>query len=432
MNATLSPLAGPMRLGVGAIVMALLALLAWSAMAPLSGAVVTRGLVRSELHRKAVQHPEGGAVRVIHVREGDRVQEGQVLLELEGVGSDANLQLLRELHLFESLRHSRLEAEQLLADRFGPAWAVQPGMDLPDGRYQQAVARETGIFKARREAMDQQLHTLGEQIRSLDAEQQALRRQATAAQEGLRLAQVEADMSRHLQSQQFVSRARLLADERAVADYRARMGEFEAQLAQSAQRVNDVRLRMAALRHTYQRQASEELRESAARLAELRERLRPVESAVQHLQVRAPADGRVVGLRLSGPGQVVGPRDVIMQIVPEGEALLLEAAVDVDHILDLQVGQKADLRFTAAHARSTPLVSGEVVHLSADALTDREGVPRFQVHIRPDLNRLQQSGLPALQPGMAAEVFIVTRPRTPLDYLLEPLTDALRHSMRER
>jgi HlyD family type I secretion membrane fusion protein len=431
-NATLSPLAGPMRLGVGAIVVALLALMAWSAMAPLSGAVVTRGLVRSELHRKAVQHPEGGAVRVIHVREGDRVQEGQVLLELEGVGSDANLQLLRELHLFESLRHSRLEAEQVLADDFEPAAALSPVVELPDGRYQQAVARETGIFKARREAMDQQLHTLAEQIRSLDTEQQALRRQATAAEEGLRLAQAEADMSRHLQSQQFVSRARLLADERAVADYRARMGEFEAQLAQSAQRVNDVRLRMAVLRHTYQRQASEELRESAARLAELRERLRPVESAVQRLQVRAPADGRVVGLRLSGPGQVVGPRDVIMQIVPEDEALLLEAAVDVDHILELQVGQKADLRFTAAHARSTPLVSGEVVHLSADALTDREGVPRFQVHIRPDLSRLQQAGLPALQPGMAAEVFIVTRPRTPLDYLLEPLTDALRQSMRER
>jgi HlyD family type I secretion membrane fusion protein len=247
----------------------------------------------------------------------------------------------------------------MLADDFEPAAALSPVVELPDGRYQQAVARETGIFKARREAMDQQLHTLAEQIRSLDTEQQALRRQATAAEEGLRLAQAEADMSRHLQSQQFVSRARLLADERAVADYRARMGEFEAQLAQSAQRVNDVRLRMAALRHTYQRQASEELRESAARLAELRERLRPVESAVQRLQVRAPADGRVVGLRLSGPGQVVGPRDVIMQIVPEDEALLLEAAVDVDHILELQVGQKADLRFTAAHARSTPLVSGE-------------------------------------------------------------------------
>ncbi|MEZ5662616.1 MAG: HlyD family type I secretion periplasmic adaptor subunit [Burkholderiaceae bacterium] len=428
MNATSSPLAGPIRLGVGAIVMALLAVLAWSAMAPLSGAVVTRGLVRSELHRKAVQHPEGGAVRVIHVREGDRVQEGQVLLELEGVGSDANLQLLRELHLFESLRHSRLEAEQLLAERFGPGLAVPPAGGLLDGRYQQAVAREMGLFKARREAMDQQLHTLGEQIRSLDAEQQALRRQAAAAEEGLRLAQAEADMSRHLQSQQFVSRARLLADERAVADYRTRMGEFEAQLAQSAQRVNDVRLRMAALRHNYQRQASEELRESAGRLAELRERLRPVESAVQRLQVRAPADGRVVGLRLSGSGQVVGPRDVIMQIVPEDEG---------------PAGGRGGCRRMELQVESEgrPALHGGAQHTagvgrsgsSLGRRTDRSGrcapVPGpYQAGPEP----LAASGPPGPAAGHGRRGLHRHAAAHPAGLPARTLTDALRHSMRER
>lgn len=430
MNTRSRALAAPVRLGAGVMVVTLLAFMVWGALAPLSGAVVTQGVVRSELHRKAVQHPDGGVVRAIHVREGDVVEAGQVLLEIESVANDANLQLLRELFLFETLRHERLDAEQRLVAHF-QFEPVALGDGLPDKRLAQAVARETGIFQVRRSALDQQLQTLGEQLKAMDAEQQALRRQTAAAHEGLRLLQAEAEMNRHLQSQHFVSRARVLSDDRAVADYRARLGEFEAQTAQSIQRKNDVRLRMVALQHAYQQQASEELRDSSARLSELRERLRPVESAVQRLQVRTPAGGRVVGMRVNSIGQVVGPRDVILQVVPEDEALLLEATVHVDNILDLHVGQKTDLRFTAAHPRNTPLVAGEVVHVSADALTDREGVPHFQVHIRPDLGRLREAGLPQLQPGMAAEVYILTRPRTAMDYLLAPLTDALRRSMRE-
>lgn len=223
-----------------------------------------------------------------------------------------------------------------------------------------------------------------------------------------------------------------MASERALADYQSKLGEHEAVLAQAEQRTNDVKLRMAATRNEYQRLASEEYKESSNRLAELRERLRPAEDALQRKVITAPVAGRVVASRYHALGQVAGPRDVLMEIVPDGESLVVEAQVPVDGINDLYLDQAADLRFTAFKSRTTPIVTGKLAYVSADALADKNGVPYYQVHIRPDPESLKAADIKAIQPGMAAEVFILTEGRSALDYLLSPITDTLRKSMRER
>ena len=223
-----------------------------------------------------------------------------------------------------------------------------------------------------------------------------------------------------------------MAYERAVADYQSKLGEHEAALAQAEQRANDVRLRMASTKNDYQRLASEEYKESSNRLAELRERLRPAEDALQRKQITSPAAGKVVGARFHAPGQVAGPRDVLMEVVPDDESLVIEAQVSIDGIKDLYVDQAADLRFTAFKSRTTPIVTGKVTYVSADALADKNGVPFYQVHIRPDPLSLKAADIRSIQPGMAAEVFILTEGRSTLDYLLSPITDTLRKSMRER
>lgn len=259
-----------------------------------------------------------------------------------------------------------------------------------------------------------------------------MRRQVDATQHAAHLAREELEMNKALVAEQFVSRSRVLTAERALADYEAKLSEYEASLAQAEQRGNEVALRMANARTEYQRLAAEEFKESHSRLVELQQKLRPVEDALQRQVITAPVSGRVVGSRFHAPGQVAGPREVLMEIVPDAEGLVLEAQVPVDSIQYLHVGQAAELRFTAFNSRATPSVAGQVSYVSADAMADRQGVPFYLVQVRPDPASLRQAGIAQLQPGMAAEVFILTEGRSVVDYLLAPVTDSLGRAMRER
>ncbi len=423
-------IANPAGMGGLVITLTLMAFIFWASLAPLSGAVVATGLVKTELNRKAVQHPEGGIIKQLLVKDGDRVDAGQPIIELESVSTDANYQLLREMVVFETLKRERLDTEQQLKQKFtiDPELGNRYGDDLVIPTYQ----RELNIFQVRRTSLDQQLSTLAEQLKAIDYERRSLQSQIKADKEGLRSVEEELAMSRSLETQKFVARTRVMALERALADYQSKLGEHEAVLAQAEQRTNDVKLRMAATRNEYQRLASEEYKESSNRLAELRERLRPAEDALQRKVITAPVAGRVVASRYHALGQVAGPRDVLMEIVPDGESLVVEAQVPVDGINDLYLDQAADLRFTAFKSRTTPIVTGKLAYVSADALADKNGVPYYQVHIRPDPESLKAADIKAIQPGMAAEVFILTEGRSALDYLLSPITDTLRKSMRER
>lgn len=423
-------LSHPAAFGFVVIGIALIGFILWAALAPLSGAIVATGLVKTELNRKMVQHPEGGIVKQLLVKDGDRVEAGQVVIELENVSTDANYQLLREMVVFETLKRDRLDAEQQLKSKFfmDPEIGTRYGDDL----FIPAYKRESNIFQIRRTSLDQQLATLGEQLRAIDLERRSLQAQIKADHQGKRLVEVELAMNRSLESQKFVAKTRVMAFERSMADYESKLWEHEAALAQAEQRTNDVRLRMAAIRNDYQRLASEEYKESSNRLAELRERLRPAEDALQRKQITSPVSGKVVGSRYHAPGQVAGPRDILMEIVSDDESLIVEAQVTVDGIKDLYINQSADLRFTAFKSRTTPIVVGKVTYVSADALADKNGIPFYQVHIRPDPDSLKAADIQSIQPGMAAEVFILTEARSALDYLLAPVTDTLRKSMREK
>jgi HlyD family type I secretion membrane fusion protein len=423
-------LAHPAAFGAGVIGLTLLAFVLWAAMAPLSGAVVAMGLVKTELNRKVVQHPEGGIIKQLLVKDGDLVEAGQPLIELESVSTDANYRLLREMVVFETLKRDRLDAEQVLSPKFALDPEIQSrfGEDLVTPAYQ----RELRIFQARRISLEQQTATLNSQLGAIENERRSLLAQIKADREGIRLVEEELAMNRSLETQKFVAKTRVMAFERALTDYQSKLGEHEAALAQAEQRTNDVKLRMSAVRNDYQRLASEEYKESSNRLAELRERLRPAEDALQRKQIAAVVSGKVVGSRFHAPGQVAGPRDVLMEIVPDGESLIVEAQVSVDGIKDLYINQAADLRFTAFKSRTTPIVTGRVIYVSADALSDKNGIPFYQVHIRPDPESLTAADIQAIQPGMATEVYVLTEGRSALDYLLSPITDTLRKSMREK
>jgi HlyD family type I secretion membrane fusion protein len=223
-----------------------------------------------------------------------------------------------------------------------------------------------------------------------------------------------------------------MALERAVAEYESRREEHRAELAQTRQRVTELLLRASSLTSNFRQQAADELKDTTARLFDLEERLRPSEDAARRQVIAAPAEGEVVNLKVFSAGSVVGPREVLAEIVPADQRLIIEAQIRPEDINYVRAGVAADVRLTAYKQRTTPLVEGAVSYVSADRMVEpRSGLGYYVAHIEVKPDRLATDGVNKLRAGMPAEVYIRTDRRTALDYLLAPVTDYLRRAARE-
>jgi len=410
------------RSGLAVIVAGAAAFLLWGFWAPLSGAIIAPGYVKVDLNRKVVQHQEGGIVRAVSVRDGDRVAQGQELVLLDDVRIDAQLDLLRTQLDAERAKTARLEAERSLA-----AKPVFPKNLIKD----EYRTREEALFRARREALDSQIAVLRKQIRETAEEAEALAQQVAAEERALKLQKEELESNERLLAQGYVQRTRLLTLQRAVAEYEARFSEHRAELSKSRQRASELEFRVLSMRNSYVQTATDELKESSTRMFDLEERIRPSRDASERQKITAPIAGEVVGLRVFTAGSVIGPRDVLMEIVPAEQTLVVEARIRPEDINHVKHGSEADIRLTAYQSRTTPLVAGTVLYVAGDRLVEQQtGHPYYTVHIDVPEKSLSDANL-KLQAGMPAEVFIRTDTRSALDYLLAPVTTYLRRAMRE-
>ncbi len=415
------------RAGLGVIAAGVLALGGWAVLAPLSGAVIAPGYVKVDLNRKVVQHQEGGIVRAIRVRDGDKVKAGQELVLLDDVRIDAQLDLLRTQLDGERAKAARLEAERAYAPKpkFPRDLAEQP-------RATEIIERESALFRARRDAVETQVAVLRSQIKESAQEAAALTEQIAAEDKALQLQKAELQANERLLEQGYVQKTRILTLQRAVAEYEARHGEHRAELSKSRQRASELELRILTMKNQYAQQASDELKDTTTRIFDLEERIRPSKDAAARQKITSPIAGEVVGLKVFTPGSVIGPRDVIMEIVPEEKRLIVEARIRPDDINHVRPGSEADVRLTAFKQRTTPLVQGSVIYVSGDRLTDpQNGAAYYTVHIDVTDRALADAGNLHLTAGMPAEVFIRTDNRSALDYLAAPVTAYLRRGMRE-
>jgi HlyD family type I secretion membrane fusion protein len=418
------------RGGLAVVALGLLALGTWLVLAPLSGAIIAPGFVKVDMNRKVVQHQEGGMVKRVFVRDGEHVQLGQTLLVIDDVRLDATLDLLRTQHDGERAKAARLEAERafLPAVKFPPELAARGG----EPKVAELLQREAALFRARREALDSQIAVLRRQIRHTVDEVQALAGQIAAEERALKSQKEELAVNQQLFKQNFVQKTRVMSLERAVADYEARWEEHRAELAKTHQRASEMELRVLAQRNAYVQSATDELKEISTRLFDLEERLRPSKDASDRQRIAAPIAGEVVGLRVFSPGAVVGPREVLMEIVPDDKTLIVEARIRPEDINHVRAGFRAEVRLTAYQARSTPLVAGSVHYVSADRMVDAQsGAPYYVVHVDVSAGALVDAGNLRMQAGMPAEVYIRTDSRTAFDYMLAPVTAYLRRGMRE-
>ena len=400
----------------------------WTILAPLSGAIVAPAFVKVDLNRKVVQHQEGGIVREIRVRDGDTVKQGQTLVVLEDVKVDSTLDLLSIQLIAERAKEARLGAEASFAPK--PGFPADIGRREREPRVAEILERERALFQSRRSSVDSQVAALRVQIGETQAEAAALAAQLAAEERAIALQKEELTANEELLRQNYVQKIRVLTLQRAVAEYEVKHGEHRAELARSRQKASELELRIITARNSYKQNAVDELKDTTAHIFDLEERLRPSRDAAQRQQVLAPIAGEVVGLRVFTPGAVVGPRDVLMEIVPAEKTLILEARVRPEDINHVAKGIAADVRLTAYKQRTTPLVNGRVSYVSGDRLIDQENknAPYYMAQIEVAPGAL---GDLKMQAGMPAEVYIRTDSRTVFDYLLAPVTGYLRRAMRE-
>ena len=414
------------------LVLGLAPVLAWLAFAPLSSAVVASAFVKVDLDRRPVQHAEGGTVREVLVRDGQRVALGQPMLVLGDVSVDADMNRLTYRVAAERASLARLEAEQMLSPTI--AWPQDVSQAAAaDARVAEQVTKEKSLFAARREALVGQTALLRSQREKVAQEREGLRAQIAQAGESMRHQKAELETNRNLLKDGFVSATRISQIEASVADYGVKFEERRSELARTEQRLIDNDLRIKSLEGEYRQQASDQLKVTNSRLSEILQEQRKTSDASKRQVILAPAAGEVMNLKFTSPGAVVSPREPIADIVPTDPRLLVEAHIRTEDVNRVQTGQAAEIRFTAFKYRTTHLVGGKVFYVSPDRLVDRAtNQPYYVAMVEADSASLAQGGEMKLQAGMPAEVYIKGEERTPLQYLVEPVTQVLRHAGRER
>ncbi|MER8435245.1 HlyD family type I secretion periplasmic adaptor subunit [Mesorhizobium sp. M1312] len=401
-----------------------------AAVTELSGAVIASGKLVVDSNVKKVQHPTGGVVGQIFVREGDAVQSGKVLIRLDETITRANLAIVtKSLDEFEA-RLARLEAE-----RDGKGSIIFPAslvsrQDAPEvGR---ATAGEQSLFEFRRQARAGQKAQLEERVAQLAEEVSGLTEQRDAKSQEIKLIGFELEGMRLLWRRKLVSIDRITALERDAVRLKGEHGQLTASIAQAKGRIAETRLQIIQIDQDLRSEVASELRDVQAKISEYVERKVSAEDQLKRIDIRSPQNGVVHQLGVHTVGGVISPGELIMLIVPVTDDLTVEARVAPQDIDQLTPGQSATLRLSAFNQQTTPELNGAVSKISADLNVDEKtGAGFYTVHVvlpRTELARLK--GL-TLAPGMPVEVFFSTGDRTMLSYLVKPLADQIQRAFRE-
>jgi membrane fusion protein, epimerase transport system len=403
---------------------------AWTGLAPLSAAVVAQGHVKVDLDRKVVQHQEGGIIAEVLVRDGSLVRAGETLLVLADTRVDAELESLR----------NQLDAERARRARFAAEERSSELLSFPPDLVQRAAApalaelleRERGLFEARRQALTGEISLLGDQVAQIDLEISARHAQARADEAAHTSLLEELSVHRSLAERGFVSRLRVASLERGLAESEARQAGHRAELARAGQRATELRARATALRNQFVRDASTGHAQSSSRVLELSERLRAAADAGARQRIVAPVDGEVVAMRGVAAGSVLAPRERILEIVPSGAELVVEARMKPEDVVHVPRDAEADVRLVGLPHRTSGSIDGRVRYVSADRLVDaNNGTAYYLVQVSVSAESLQRAGRTSLQAGMPVEVYVRTQPRTAFNYLFDPLTAFAARSLRE-
>jgi HlyD family secretion protein len=403
----------------------------WAATSELAGAVIASGTLVVESNVKKVQHPTGGIVGEILVREGSEVTEGQVVMRLDDTLTRATLGVVRS-QLDEFLaREARLQAERDGVDAITfPAVLTSRGNESSAAA---AIAGEQRLFESRRTTRGGQRAQLRERIAQINEEIRGLSSQLEAKESEIKFIAEELVGVADLYKKNLIPIIRFMQLQRDKAKLEGERGQFIAEIARARGKASETELQILQLDHDFRNEVLRDLREAQGKIAELKERVTAAEDQLRRVELRAPQSGIVNQLSVHTVGGVISNGEIIMYIVPRSDELVVEARVAPQDVDQLVPGSKATVRIMAGNQRTTPDISGTLTRISADVTRDQQtGVSYYLVRATLDEDQVRRLGDLKLLPGMPAEAFIQTHERTPLQYLLKPLRDQIARTFRER
>ena len=401
----------------------------WAVRAQITGAIIASGRIEVDQNRQIIQHPTGGIVAEILVREGEPVEAEEILMRLDDNAYRSELAII-EGQLFELIaRRGRLEAErdgmkEIVFDML---------LDEAGAQGESLKAGQLRLFVARRASEDNQIDQLTKRAGQIRNQIEGIVAQQAALTEQLALIEEELVSQQALLDRGLAQAARVLALRREKASLLGSQGDFTAQIAQAEGRITETDIQIITLDNERREDAITRLRDLQFNELELSERRAALLVELDRLDIRAPVSGIVYDLTIFAPRSVVRPADPLMYLVPQDRPLVIAAEVETIHIDQVFVGQEVNVRFSAFDQRRTPELIGRVTQVSADAFEDeRRGASFYRAEIILADGEIEK--LPddlTLIPGMPAESFLRTNDRTPLDYLIKPLADYFAKAFRE-
>lgn len=417
--------------GLGAVVLLFGVIFGWGGLTEISGAVIAPGKLVVDSNVKKVQHPTGGVVGNLNVKDGDRVKKGDVVVRLDETQARTSLAIVTKALDEIEARQARLEAERDGAGKVTfPADLVardnEPEVSL-------VMKSEQRLFEIRHSAREGQKSQLLEQIDQLRQQIVGNDEQVSAKSKEIDWNQQELSGIRGLWKQNLVPFNRVTTLERDSARMHGERGALSASIAQAKGRIAEIQLKILQIDEDLRTEVGKELAEIRGKKSELTERRVAAEDQLKRIDLIAPQDGTIFQRSVHTVGGVIQAGEVVMLVVPESDALIIEAKVMPQDVDQIHVGQPAVLQFGSFNRRTTPELNGEVISIGADITSDdRRNETYYAVRIR--ISDKELARLDGLQPmaGMPVEVFIQTSPRTVMTYLTKPIREQFDRAFRGR
>ncbi|WP_063345263.1 HlyD family type I secretion periplasmic adaptor subunit [Vibrio jasicida] len=419
-------LKGPIFLAILTLTLFLGGLGYWAATAKLESAAIAYGDLSVLSKRQEIQHLEGGIIDKLYVQEGDLVEKGQLLIQLSERQATAKLDALGGQYIHSLAKENRLNAE--LDELPDINWSQDLETIQSTDVVTEAKSVQNKIFEARKRFFDSKLSIINQSISGANLELENLKQTKVIERERLKFIEEEITSNQALVQKGFSGKSALLQLKRLAAEVRSTLSQLDRQSLTVSKRLDENQAKIEELRLERLNEIVEELRNTKTEMVTIREEYRSAKDVVARTAIVAPISGRVVNMQVFTEKGVIGSGETLLELVPQDDKLLVEARVSPQDIDLITPGQHAQIRLTALNARTLAPLDGTVLTISADKLSEQNEDDFYLARIALSQEDVTKHRLTS---GMNAEVLILSEPRTPLSYLVKPLTESMNRAFRE-
>ena len=419
-------------IGVAAFALGFVGLLLFASVQTLAEGAIAQGRVVVEGNRKSVQHLEGGIVKEIFVRDGDQVEAGDVLIELDKTKAQAELDLLTGRFFTAQSTVDRLVSEQRNMDSIN--WSARLLAHAPSEQLQKTIDDQVSLFESRKKELRGQANILRQRVLQIENQVEGKEQQLQASEERLSVTSQQLAQTEALQAQQLASISEVYELQNRKSQIQGEIGQLLSEIGALQEKKSETQFQISQLDSEAQKSINTDLVDAQSTLSDVREQLATSQDVLNRTEIRAPDDGVVLGLAVHSTQAVIEPRAEVLQLVPQNDRLVVEAKVNSLDRDSVDVGLPVRIRLSGLSARNVPEINGTVEWVSADAFEEREsGFLFYSSRIGFELSELSkvEGHEGGFKPGVPVEVTILAGERTFLDYLMQPLKSSLRRSMKE-